>query len=234
MRVISILRDARTHMNAAGWSVREGASHSRGTVDLAAQRSWRRGEIEAVLHLLVIIDPSEGELAFLETAGKVPHAPITVSLGDDDPALHQALGDELFARVHAIAYPREQSITAPAHVEAPAARTRASFATGNESLARAFDALDGVRGDLLNFALEMLADDGEPAIEPFIRRCDLLHAIVITDRTMRTKSVRLERSRVVGADYQWIDVVRSNAFADYANALTRHYASRFAKRRFTA
>ena len=37
---------------------------------------------------------------------------------------------------------------------------------------------------------------------------------------------------LIGADYRWIDVVRSNAFADFANALTRHYAARFAKRRF--
>ena len=49
---------------------------------------------------------------------------------------------------------------------------------------------------------------------------------------MRPKSIRLEQSRVIGADYRWIDVVRSNAFADFANALTRHYAARFAKRRF--
>ena len=83
-------------------------------------------------------------------------------------------------------------------------------------------------------AAASVADDGERALDPFIRRCDLLHAIVVTDRTMRPKSIRLEQSRVIGADYRWIDVVRSNVFADYANALTRHYASRFAKRRFKA
>jgi len=230
MRVISLIREAKAILTAAGWTVREGAAHSRGTVDLAAQRIWRRGELEAHMHLLVLLDPHDGELDFLDVPGKIPHAPITFSLGDDDPALQQLLGDELFARVHAIAYRREQSITAPARVEAPPARTRASFATGD--FARAFDALDGVRDDLLEFALDMLADDGEAALDPFIRRCDLLHAIVITDRTMRQKSIRLEQSRVIGADYRWIDIVRSNAFADYANALTRHYASRFAKRRF--
>ena len=232
MRVISLIREARSVLTAAGWTVREGAVHSGGTVDLAAQRTWRRGELEATLHLLVILDPQEGELEYLDLPGKIPHAPITFSLGDDDPALHQLLGEDLAARVHAIAYPRAQSITAPAHVEAPPARTRASFATVGESAARAFAALDGVREDLLDFALDMLADDGEDAIAPFIRRCDLLHAIVITDKTMRPKSLRLEQARVIGADYRWIDVVRSNAFAEYANALTRHYASRFARRRF--
>jgi hypothetical protein len=232
MRVIALIREARTVLTAAGWSVREGPAHSGGTVDLAAQRTWRGGELEAVLHLLVTVDPQEGELEFLDIAGKIPHAPITFSLGDDDPALQHALGEELFAHVHALAYRREQSITAPVHVDAPPARTRASLAAG--SFTRAFDALDGVRDDLLTFALEMLADDGEPAIDPFIRRRDLLHAIVITGRTMRPKSIRLEQSRVIGADYRWIDVVRSNAFADYANSLTRHYASRFARRRFTA
>ncbi len=230
MRVISLIREAKAILTAAGWTVREGAAHSRGTVDLAAQRTWRRGDLEAHVHLLVILDPYDGELELLDVPGKIPHAPITFSLGDDDPTLQQLLGDELFARVHAIAYRREQSITAPARVEAPPARIRASFS--RESFGRAFEALDGVRDDLLQFALDMLADDGEDALDPFIRRCDLLHAIAITDRTMRQKSIRLEQSRVIGADYRWIDVVRSNAFADYANALTRHYASRFAKRRF--
>lgn len=234
MRVISLIREARSVLTATGWPVREGAAHSLGTVDLAAQRTWRRGDLEAHLHLLVIVDPHEGELELLDTPGKIPHTPFTFSLGDDDPALHQLLGEELSARVHAIAYPREQSITAPARVEAPPARMRASFATIGESAARAFDALDGVREDLLDFALETLADDGEDALDPFIRRCDLLHAVVITDRTMRPKSIRLEQSRVIGADYRWIDVVRSNAFTDYVNSLTRHYTSRFARRRFTA
>lgn len=232
MRVISSLLEARSALTAAGWQVREGAAHSLGTVDLAAQRTWRRGELEATLHLLVILDPHEGELDFIDTPGKIPHTPLTFSLGDDDPALHQLLGDELFARVHAIAYRREQSITAPARVDAPPARTRASFATIADAATRAFTALDGVREDLVDFALDMLADDGEEALDPFIRRCDLLHAIVITGRTMRPKSIRLEQSRVIGADYRWIDVVRSDAFVDYVNALTRHYASRFARRRF--
>jgi len=232
MRVISLLREARSILTAAGWPVREGAAHPLGTVDLAAQRTWRRGELEAHVHLLVVLDPNEGELDFIDTPGKIPHTPLTFSLGDDDPALHQLLGDELFARVHAIAYRNEQSITAPARVEAPPARTRASFATIDEAAARAFTALDGVREDLLDFALDLLADDGEDALDPFIRRVDLLHAVVITGRTMRPKSIRLEQSRVIGADYRWIDVVRSDAFTDYANALTRHYASRFARRRF--
>lgn len=232
MRVISLIREARSVLTTAGWPVREGAAHSLGTVDLAAQRTWRRGELEAHLHLLVIVDPHEDELELLDTPGKVPHAPLTFSLGDDDPALRQLLGEDLAVRVHAIAYPREQSITAPAHVDAPPARIRASFATIGESAARAFAALDGVREDLLDFALETLADDGEDAIDPFIRRVDLLHAIVITDRTMRPKSIRLEQSRVIGADYRWNDVVRSDAFTEYANSLTRHYASRFARRRF--
>lgn len=244
MNTITRLRDTSALLRSAGWSVREGATHSLGAVDLAAQRTWTRGEFEAVLHLLIVIDESEGELSFSEERGKSEHAPLTFSLGDDDPAHRRALGKELFDQLHALAYPREQSITAAAHVDASPARTRASFfrSTGNsEAFTRAFAALDGVHDDLLQHSMEMIADDLEllsekdalASIAPFARRCDLLHGIVITDQTMATPSVRLERTRVVGAEYRWIDIVRSDAFPAFADALTRHYTGRFRKRRFT-
>ena len=185
---------------------------------------------------MIVIDDAEGELAFLEAEGKADHAPLTFSLGDEASMLSR----ELAAQLHALAYRRGQSITSAAQVEAPKARLRAAWSSGD--FTRAFAALDGVHNDLLKFSIDTLtddlelldADDAEAAIAPFARRRVLLHAIAITNQTMRTKTMRLEQARVVGADYRWIDVVRSDAFADFADALTGHYAARFAKRRFTA
>jgi hypothetical protein len=246
MRTIALLREVSSTLESLGWSLREGASHSRGSVEVAAQRSWTREELQAVLHLLIIIDPTEGELAFADDAPTIDDAPIAFSLGDDDPEQRRALATILdrdrLAWLHATAYPREESITAPARVVAQPARRTASFAAGNdESLARAFDALDGVRDDLWKAAIEALSEDLEylpedaPAIiDPFLRRCDLLHAIVVTDRVMPNESVRLSMRHVVGAEHRWIDVVRSVAFADFASALTRHYDARLTKRNFTA
>jgi len=236
MTTIAQLREASSLLRAAGWSVREGATHSRGSVDLAAQRVWTRGEIEAVVHLLIVIDDAEGELAFLQAEGKVDHAPLTFSLGDETSMLDR----DLAAQLHALAYRREQSITSAAQVDAPKARRRATWSSGD--FTRAFAALDGVRNDLLKLSIDTLsddlelldADDAEAAIAPFARRRDLLHAIAITSQTMRTKTFRLEQARVVGADYRWIDVVSADSFADFTDALTRHYTARFAKRRFTA
>jgi len=243
MNTIARLRDTSALLRAAGWTVREGAIHSLGTVDLAARRTWSRGQLEAVVHLLIIIDESEGELAFSEEKGKSEHAPLTFSLGDDDPAHRRALGHDLFAKVHGLAYAREQSITAPARVDAPPARIHASFfrSTGRrEAFSKAFAALDGVHDDLLQHSIETITDDLEllsekdsiAAIAPFARRCELLHGIVITDQAMHIDSIRLEQTRVVGAEYRWIDIVRSDAFPDFADALTRHYVARFKKRRF--
>lgn len=244
MNTIARLRDTSALLRSAGWSVREGATHSLGTVDLAAQRTWSRGDLEAVLHLLIIIDDAEGELAFSEENGQTGHAPLTFSLGDDDPVQRRALGSDLFGRLHTLAYIREQSITAPAQVDAPPARARASFfrsTSSSDAFTRAFAALDGVHNDLLQHSLETISDDLEllsekeapAALAPFVRRRDLLHAIVITDQTMHAGSIRLEKTRVVGAEYRWIDIVRSDAFSDFAHALTRHYTARFRKRRFT-
>ena len=39
--------------------------------------------------------------------------------------------------------------------------------------------------------LEFLPEDAPAIIDPFLRRCDLLHAIVVTDRIMPSESVRL-------------------------------------------
>jgi hypothetical protein len=245
MRTIALLREVSSTLESLGWSLREGASHSRGSVEIAAQRTWTRGELEAVLHLLIIIDPTEGELSFADDDPTIEDAPIAFSLGDDDPEQRRALAAILdrdrLAWLHATAYPREESITAPARVVAPPARRSAPFVAGDESLTRAFDALDGVRDDLWKAAIEALAEDLEflpedaPAIiDPFLRRCDLLHAIVVTDRVMPNESVRLSMRRVVGAEHRWMDVVRSMTFADFASALTRHYDARLTKRNFTA
>jgi hypothetical protein len=248
-RAVTLTRSAASALQAAGWSVREGAVHSSGTVDVAAQRRFLRGDLEAVIHLLIIVDSSEGELVFSEGEGMIEHAPIAFSLGDDDPAQRRALAAvlsaDLLAHLHATAYPRERSITAPLRVDAPKARTRASFfrsSNGDAPFDRAFAALDGVHDDLMKLAIETIADDLEllsagdaaTAIDPFLRRCDLLHGIIVTDQVMRCNAVRLERSSVVGTEHRWIDVVRSEAFADFADALTRHYTARLSKRRIRA
>jgi hypothetical protein len=184
-----------------------------------------------VVRLLVIVDRSEGELDLSTVDGHVPHAPLTFSLGDDDPAQRRALAAVLDVdQLHAAAYHREQSITAPAIVEAPPARRRAS-SIHDAAFERAFAALDGVRLDLLEFAIDTIADELD--LE-WVRRRDLLHAIVTTGRTMHDESVRVEQPRVVGADYRWLDVVQSAAFPEFMQTLTRHYDASLQKRRFKA
>ena len=153
MRVISLLREAKTHLTAAR------LVGPRGRVSFGRHGRSRRAahldrdEIEAVLHLLVIVDPSEGELDFLDIAGKVPHAPITFSLGDDDPSSAPHWPRSSVAtcshRLHATAYPRE----AVDHRTGSRRRAGRPHAAHHSSPATnpspgAFDALDGVRDDL--------------------------------------------------------------------------------------
>lgn len=165
MSALRTILDASTILESTGWYVRQNAAHSRGHVDLAAQRDTVR--------LLVTVDPTEGELEY-----------VSPTLFRHTPAIDNA-----------------------------------------------FIALAAVSDDLERFNREVLADDLEDAagtditadeVHALHARKDVLHAIVITNQTLPSDTIRLEQSNVVTAGHQWIDVVRADAFPAFAESLTRH------------
>jgi hypothetical protein len=246
---ILLARDAASALAGNGWRVTHAATHSGGTADLAADRTWSRGRLTARVRLIVRCDAREERFVFSSLAAEraADRLPF-YSFGDDDPAQRRALAavlDDGIKQLHAAAYPREVALTEPARVDAPPARTLAA-ATRDAVLDEAFASIDAVRRDLFQHDLDIVRDDfdidrdvaAQTAIDA-AHRCDLLIPIVITNAELwslpenkRRDWIRIERSSLVGHERQWIDVVEGAAFARYADALARHLTSAFRKRRF--
>jgi len=250
-RRLSLAHDAAASLAALGWRTARSAVHSGGTADVAADRSWSRGALAARVRLIVHCDarPERLLLSSLEASShdRLP----SYSFGDDDPAQRRALAEIILpadlARLHRTAYPHEAAATEPARVDALPARARAAAAR-DEVLDEAFASVDAVRRDLLQYDLDVVRDDmdidRDVAVETALhaaQRCELLQPIIVTDAELwslpdrrRHDWIRIERSSLVGHERRWIDVVRGDAFASYADALTRHLAAIYRKRRFAA
>ena len=177
-------RAASEELREHGWSVRQGAVCSGGSVDIAAERSWRRGTIEARVRLIIRCD-DDGVLLT-----PCPAAPVSLPFyffGDDDRQQRRAIGEVLarhevdpapiVAGIHRSAYRGERAVITPARVDPPPAPASASVFRG--SLGQVFELTRAVRDDLLRHDLDGLADD-LPTVLPLPPRCDLIHPIVLT------------------------------------------------------
>lgn len=220
---------------AHGWSVREGAVCSGGTVDVVAERSWRRGAIEAQLRLLIQND-DDGVVV-----SPVADAPVSLPFyffGDDEReqqraisavlAQHEVDAAPVLAAIHRAAYRGERAVVTPARVDPPAAPASASLSRGSLP----FHLTDAVRADLLQHDLDVLADDLPDVVLP-PARCDLLHPIVLTSTPLPPVGwARIHQPSVVGAESRWLDLVHHSATDAFVAMLTRHYSGAFRRRRF--
>jgi len=245
-RRLSLTRDAAAALAGLGWRVTQSAVHSGGTADVAADRAWSRDALSARVRLLLRCD-SRAERIVLSSLDRAHDDRLPCyTFGDDDLAQRRAVAEVIGVdRLRSVAYPREVAFIEPARIDALPARARA-VAIRDAVLDEAFSSVDAVRRDLLQHDLDVVRDDldidrdvaAESALQAE-QRCELLYPIVVTDAELwslperkRHDWIRVERSSLVGHERQWIDVVHGAAVAAYADALTRHVASSYRKRRF--
>src|SRR5215212_5149463 len=228
-----------------GWAARQGAACSGGGVDLAAERLWRRGELTARVRLIIEIPDDLNPLLLSPTPPPPTVACLPFyTLGDDDPEQRLAITAVLrchgldptpiLAALHRAAYRRDLAVITPARVDPPAApRTAATFRAGSP-IADAFRLVPAIRADLLRHDLDVLAGD-LPAHVAAPPHCELLHPIVLTAAPLPSRDwLRLERRAVVGAEWQWLDVVHSGFASAFVEMLTAHYEAAYRRRRFEA
>lgn len=236
------------------WVVSDHASFTGGTATVSAQRRYRRASLGASIRLAVFCDAAaaDRELTIAETSARAVK-PASYALGDDDRTQRETIGRALapfvdsaaaLAALHAAAYPHERALVEPCHVDAPPARDFAS-AIADLDVATAFAAIDAIRGDLLQFDLDVVVDDlslldaaeerAEHAATSLAFRaasCDLVHVVLVTAAAMPAAFVRLVRSSLVGHETRWIDVVQAEAAEQYFEKVTSHYDAQFRARKF--
>jgi hypothetical protein len=211
MSKLDLARGIRKALESHGWTAKEGAAHSLGVVDVAARRSFERKRISYTSHLLAICH--SGEVSFSpEQATASSIAMYWLGLDDREQrrALIAALGEENVAALHRAAYPKEKAIVTS--VAAPKVKAHAAAGNVPES---AFRAIEGVLRDLFAYDLDVLQD----GVEPDVRQCHLVQAVVVTEQELAP--VRVHRPFVVGADERWVDVVGAASFEDYVARLTK-------------
>jgi len=176
-RSLVAARGVAARLTSLGWRVRQGAVHSAGVADAAADRTWHRGELAARVQF-VLRCHAGGQLLFSE-GDKVEDALASYWAGDDLPEQRRALAAILETRdldaaailgeLQRTAYPAEEAAIAPARIAAPPAaihatafrEPRAGFEPFADLAGEAFASLDAIRNDLFAHDCEVLDGDLE-------------------------------------------------------------------------
>ena len=244
-------------LRAEGWTVREGAAHSSGIADAAAEKTWCRKGFQARVRILarchhapegIVFSPSTPRADALHVYGDRPVPDALLIDAGLDPA---SIPDRIHVAATRMAPPKAQT-SASAFREPTGAPE--PFRTAAEE---AFAAPSAIAAELAAYDADVFTDDlnalsdrtekADYAIDKLAamgRHTELLHSVLVTDATLwtiadekriaRVPSLRLYRSRVTTTECTWIDVVQAEAFAAYAAATSRHYTTTMARRGFTS
>ena len=238
-----------------GWSVSQSLTDPR--VDVAARRRWsRRSGIHATVHLLVQIDTSAERHLLFDAAPPAVRDDVLPFwwMGEHPRELAPILDSDQRAAVQRLAFPRGESRIARAIAPAPpsslvASAWRDADGADHASVEAAFASAADAAAALLRHDLDVLRDDAElgvvDPVELVAPMLDELHhfvPVVVTDASMWAADkdlapiarVRVARRSLAGREHSWIDVVHVSAIDAYFDAVTAHFASFYARRRFAA